>query len=263
MYRINPLYRNVLITADEVLFHAATEDNIGISYIQKNIINAEERFVRTAMGSDFYDDFASQKNRIITSANQTTLLSQINATLPTGTPFFTVDNLQVGMFLNAIELVTDQTYVTLWYQLLWKFIAECVEFMTIPNTWLRSAAQGQMKNNPEVLGGITNGQASASGDLKDVKFKMDKAIQDRIDPLQNALHAWLCNQKKKNPASYPLYKRECECDKDGLVSTKRKSDIMVDIYPKYRPYPEFPDGEFSQVPPESWFNGNCGCRDRD
>lgn len=46
MYSINRLNRPVLITPDEVLFHAATDHSVDARQILQNIIIAEERIIR-------------------------------------------------------------------------------------------------------------------------------------------------------------------------------------------------------------------------
>ena len=58
---------------------------------------------------------------------------------------------------------------------------------------------------------------------------MDKAMQDGIDPLIEAMHEWLCIQKKNNPKSFLLYNKLCDCDANG-ISYKRKTDILTNIY---------------------------------
>ena len=66
MYLINRLNRNVLITPDEVIFHAATDSDISERQILQNIIVAEERFIPSIIGDKFYEDFISKKNVKVT-----------------------------------------------------------------------------------------------------------------------------------------------------------------------------------------------------
>jgi len=54
-------------------------------------------------------------------------------------------------------------------------------------------------------------------------------MQDVIDPLLEAMHQWLCMNKKNNPKLFLLYTKPCDCDASG-VSYKRKTDILTDIY---------------------------------
>lgn len=225
MYRINYTGRPVLITPDEVLFHAATDKDADVRMILQNIIIAEERWIAPALGDDFYYDFVSKKNTKVTQANQASLLATINASLTAaGKATITTAAIPVGSYINAIEYITDAAYVELWEMFLWKLTAEAVDLATIVPSWLRSTAQGQQKNNPEVIGG--NGQNSASGDRKDVQFKIDKAVQDRLDPLIERMHLWLC----KRQSSYSLYTKACECDNPDGVSFKRKTDWVFGAY---------------------------------
>lgn len=62
-------------------------------------------------------------------------------------------------------------------------------------------------------------------DLRTVKWAMDKKMMDRIDPLLEAAHAWLCKYK----TSYPLYSKPCDCDVNG-VAYKRKTQFVMGIY---------------------------------
>lgn len=219
MYRINYTGRPVLITPDEVVFHAATDTSVDPRQILQNIIVAEERWIAPALGDDFYYDLVAQKNVEVTASNQASLLASLNASLTAAAlPTAQLSDIPIGTYINAIELVADTDLVTFWKMFLWKITAEAVDLATIVPSWLRHTAQGQQKNNPEVIGG--NGQNSASGDRKDVQYKIDKAIQDRLDPLLERMHLWLCKRK----SLYPLYTKACECDNPNGVAFKRKTD---------------------------------------
>lgn len=221
MYQINRLNRNVLITPQEVIYHAATGHTVDERMILQNIIIAEQRFVAPILGFDFYESLITEKNVTVTSGNQSTLLADINAYASTiGTDVFTVSDIPEGTIINASEKLSADNKI-LWDQHLWKLVAECVECVLILPSWLQHTSQGQQKNNPEVIGG--NGQNSVTGDLKDVKYKEDKYIQNRIDPLTESLKYFLC----KNNNKYPLYK--CVSESDG-VSYQRKSPIIFGIY---------------------------------
>lgn len=218
MYRINYTGRPTLVTPDEVLFHMAADKDVAPRDILQNIIVAEERWIAQAMGDEFYYDFCNAKNVEVTSTNQASLLTDINASLTAaGKPTIVLADIPIGIYVNAIELVTNSNYVELWKWFLWKLCSECVALTTIVPTWLRQTAQGQQKNNPAVIGG--NGSGSETGDRKDVQFKIDKYVQDRIDPLLERMHLWLCKRK----SSYSLYTKACDCGDDG-VSFKRKTD---------------------------------------
>lgn len=222
MYQINQLNKKVLITPSEVTFHAPTTHTIDARSILQNIIIAEQRFIAPVIGRDFYESLLSEKNKVVTSGNQTSMLSTINAYLTTvGDDGVTSTDLPVGSMVNAAETLSANN-LTLWNEHLWKLIAECVECVLIVPTWLQHTSQGQQKNNPEVIGG--NGQNSASGDLKEIQYKEKKFREDRIDPLIEAMKYFLC----KNASSYPLY--TCEDTSIDGVSISRKSPIIFGAY---------------------------------
>lgn len=230
MYRINRLNRNVLITADEVLFHAPSEGNVAERDIIQNIIIAEERFVCDALCAEFYYDFINKKNKIVTETNQGELLNKINDSLDNyGLKNIEKSDLPIGIIINAIEFVDNKDYVDLWNMFLWKFTAECVDLMCIVPNWLRHTNQGQMLNSPRVIG---YGTESGSGDVKEVKFKLDSMILDRINPFKEKMHEWICQRIEK----FPLYCKECRnCNcysgknKDKSIKAQ-KSDIILGIY---------------------------------
>lgn len=222
MYQINRLNKKVLITAQEVMFHAPTSHTIDERNILQNIIIAEQRFIAPVIGRDFYDSLLSQKNVTVTSGNQTTMVTNVNNYLTSiGETNITSTDIPVGTLINASELLNANN-LTLWNEHLWKIIAECVECVLIVPTWLQHTSQGQQKNNPEVIGG--NGQGSVTGDLKDVRYKEDKFIQDRIDPLIESMKYFLC----KNKNIYTLY--TCEDDSIDGISISRKSPIIFGAY---------------------------------
>lgn len=234
MYRINRLHRNVLITPDEVIFHAPTDQQIDERQVLQNIIVAEERFIANCLGDGFYEDFINKKNTKVTGQNKSDLLTKINQSLAmSNLPVITESDLKYGMIINAIELVDDEWYIKLWERFLWKLTAECVDMMTIVPSWLRHTSTGQQMNNPNVIGG--NGSGSASGNQKDVQFKITTSLQDRIDPLIERMRLWLC----QNKAHFPLYTKDCGggcgCDEnngnapDG-VSHIRKTNFITNLY---------------------------------
>lgn len=224
MYRINRLNRNVLITPDEVLFHIASDQGVNERQILNNIIIAEERFIVDALCPELYDDFTSQKNRKVTVENQEELIEEINKSLTTvGLSEITIDDLPVGTIVNAIEFVDNEHYKDLWNRYLWKIIAECVDLIATVPSWLRHTNQGQQMNNPKVIGG--NSTNSASGEAKDVKFKLDSALQDRINPMLSRMDEWLC----KNRGNFSLYCKRCACD-DEMNELSKKTNFIIGIY---------------------------------
>lgn len=231
MYRINRLNRNVLITSDEVLFHAPSEGNVAERSIIQNIIIAEERYVSDALGAIFYYDFINKKNKVVTNANQNELLNKINDSLDIyGLANIEKRDIPIGIIINAIEFVDNKDYVDLWNMYLWKFTAECVDLACTVPSWVRHSEQGQMLNNPKVIG--ANAGAS-SGDVKEIKFKLDSTMLDRINPLREKMHEWICQRIDK----FPLYYHHNDCIKNNCCSdnTKdkikaQKSDIIFGIY---------------------------------
>lgn len=205
MYSLNPLNRFVLVTADEVLFHGATSHTTDTRQIEQAIIIAEERFVKKAICKELYEDFRSKKNVVVTSGNIATLSAATGLTLV------------AGDIVNAIELVASSWYKTLWSEYLWKICAECVIYTATPTNFSEYTSQGEMINNPRTV--LTDGQGASSATAKEVAWKMDKMLMDRIDPLLASMHEWLCDNK----ANFPLYTcKSCACTEDG-ISTSRKS----------------------------------------
>ncbi|MGC4130241.1 MAG: hypothetical protein QM564_11960 [Bergeyella sp.] len=233
MYRINRLKRNVLITPDEVIFHAATDKEISEQSIRPNIIIAEERWIANAICDKFYEDFISQKNKEVTAENKAELLGKINnSLLIDGLNPIKESDLKVGMIINAIEFVENEWYVKLWNRFLWKLTAECVDAMSIVPSWLKHTSSGQQKNNPNSIGG--NGKESASGEKSEIQFKLDNYIQDRIDPIIERMKLWIC----QNKSHFPLFCKDCGeicgCDENGNqpdgVSHIRKTNWIPNIY---------------------------------
>ncbi|GAB0154765.1 hypothetical protein CHRYSEOSP005_00250 [Chryseobacterium sp. Alg-005] len=232
MYRLNHLKRDVLITPDEVIFHAPTDQAIDERQILQNIIVAEERWIANAICDKFYEDFITKKNIRVTETNKADLTIKINASLEAdGLNPIKESDLKIGMIINSIELVDNPWYVKLWERFLWKITAECVDVAAIIPTWLRHTSLGQQLNNPNAIGG--NGASSASGGVKEVQLKLNSAIQDRIDPLLERMHLWICQNKEH----FPLYCKECGgcgCDGDlkdvDGVSHIRKTNFITNIY---------------------------------
>ncbi|AZA82159.1 hypothetical protein C1637_09985 [Chryseobacterium lactis] len=232
MYRLNNLKRNVLITPDEVIFHAATDQQIAERQILQNIIVAEERWIANAICDKFYEDFISKKNVTVTQENKADLLQKINTSFELdGLNPIKDSDLKIGMIINAIEFVDNLWYVKLWERFLWKLSAECVDMTSIVPSWLRHTSIGQQMNNPNAIGG--NGASSASGGVKEINFKQASSIQDRIDPLIERMHLWICQNKE----NFPLYCKDCGgCGCDGEltgvdgVSHIRKTNFITNIY---------------------------------
>jgi hypothetical protein len=212
MYQVNPLNRKVLIMSDEVLFHGATSHTTDVRMIEQAIIIAEERFVKKSICKAFYEDFRNKKNVIVDNTNIATLSAATGVTLV------------AGEIVNAIELVTNAWYKTLWNEYLWKICAECVIYTATPTNFSEYTSQGEMINNPKGI--LSDGQGAVSASHKEVSWKMDKMLMDRIDPLLSSMHEWLCDNKEQ----FPLYTcRACACDEDG-VSVSRKTGWVHGLY---------------------------------
>lgn len=216
MYRVNELPRKVLITPDEVIAWGPTDGAADPRNILLAIQIAEDRFVRPVICKDLYNDFREQKNVEVTEINKTYLESLF----PSGT------SLSVGSLVNALELVTDTWYKKLWNEQLWKLVAECVIYIASPTNFSRYTAAGEMVNNPKVLSMSGEGSGSNTVDLKDMKWKMDKLLMDRIDPLIATTQEYLCD----NVANFPKYNcRKCSCDdsKNGISYQRKTAWIHV------------------------------------
>lgn len=223
MYQISRLGRKTLITPREVIFHAPVGHTIDERNYWNNVIIAEERFIAPALGRDLYEAILNEKNTVIDSGNQAAQLVLINAYLTAnGEATISSGDLPVGSIVNAYEYLTTPAYQTLWNQYLWKLIAECVEYMAIVPTWLQHTSQGQVMNSPS----IPLGSGSTSGEMKDIRYKKDSYLQDRIDPLLAAMRYFLC----KNVADYSLYTLDCDCDTPDGISVNRKSAFIFGAY---------------------------------
>ncbi|MFB6453711.1 hypothetical protein ACE38W_00445 [Chitinophaga sp. Hz27] len=201
---------------DEVIKHAETPHDIDHRKILQSIIVAEERLVRPCLGDAFYYALLDAKNVQVTLANRDSLQGQIEAA------GYTEITLQIGNILNSSDFLPT-SFLTLWQQHLWKLTAECVMLSAIPGNFVQftSAAvvHGVPASGPMTTAGVVSPSLSA------VKWSMDKQMMDRIDPLMEAMHAWLCHHKSE----YPLYKKDCGCDAKG-IAYKRKSDIILGLY---------------------------------
>jgi hypothetical protein len=222
MYRINPLKRNVLITVDEVVFHAPTKQTLDPRTIEQHIIVAEERFIRPHLGYDFYQALVVAKNTIVTSANKGTLETQINNSLEEGQ---TVAELTEGQVVNAYEFLSTDNQ-KLWTEHLWKLTAECVMLLAYPEGLVQFGTEGVHLSNPPAspMGGGT-----ASPDLRTMKWAMDKKLMDRIDPLLESMHQWLCKQQDADVSKFATYDKDCDCNYEG-VAYKRKTDFILGLY---------------------------------
>lgn len=211
MFNLNPLMRPVLITADEVVFHAPSKHTLDLRTIEQSIIVAEERFIRPALGDEFYEALIAAKNTEVTDANINTL----RAVMPNTAIY-------AGQYVNSFTNLSDANKL-LWKMHLWKLTAECVMMLATPEGFVQFSSEGVVHTNP-TAGPLTSGNVITPS-LGAVKWTMDKKLMDRIDPLLDAMHKWLC----KRIVDYPLYKNPCDCDTEA-GSNPRRSDIVLGIY---------------------------------
>ncbi len=219
MYRRSQLPRKVLITTDEVIAQCAADENPGVRQLLAAIQIAEERFILPMIGRDMYYDFRNKKNVVVNSINKAFLEGLINE----GNTSEAVV-LNEGDIVNALELVDNTWYKELWIEHLWKLTAECVIYIASPTNYSRFTSSGEMENNPK---SITNeGQGSATVDLNKMKWKMDKMLMDRINPLITAFDAWMY----ANRGQFPLFKNYADWNNNEVVDVKRKSPWITGIY---------------------------------
>lgn len=225
MYRLNLLSKKVLITTDEVVAQSHSQNDMEVRKILPSIIPAEERFVRPAIGFAFYQQLIDEKNKTVTEENKSDLETAINSSLPAGAVPVT---LKVGSIVNSAEFLTDANKA-LWYEYLWKLAAESVSLLTLAEGYVQQGAVGTFMAQPPA--GPINNTSIVSPDLKSLQYVTGTKQKDRIDPLVESMHLWICYKKSVNKGSYPLYVRTCPCDElpDG-ISTKRKTQFLTDIY---------------------------------
>lgn len=209
--------------ADEVIFHAPTKHTLDPRMIEQSIIIAEERFISAALGFDYYEALLNSKNLVITDSNKSAQQTLINNSLPAGSAIVT---LNAGDIINAAEYLPADD-LALWNRLLWKLTAECVLLTAYPEGFVQFSTSGTIHDAPPAGPMTTGGVVTA--DMRSVRWVMDKKLSDRIGPLRENMHTWLCKQKKADITKYPLYKHHCDCNADG-VAIKRKTDIILGIY---------------------------------
>jgi hypothetical protein len=159
-----------------------------------------------------YEAIRLQKNTVVTALNISTMSIAVNLGNTSE-----VITLSIGDVVNALELVSNAWYKTLWTEYLWKICAEAVVYVATPTNYSEYTSQGEMINNPKSI--LNEGQGAVSASQKEVAWKMDKLLMDRIDPMLQSMHEWICD----NIVNFPLYKcKPCACNEDG-VSYKRKS----------------------------------------
>jgi hypothetical protein len=184
--------------------------------IMQSIIIAERRFIKPMIGWKVYNALVDAKNQVVTSGNMATLQADLNAGRGADRDIIT---LVEGDMVNS-DTYLDATQLAFWQNHLHKITAECVYFVSLPVNRARFTSQGMMKNNPET---ITESRASITIDLKDLKHLMDRSLQDRISPLIEDMHIYLCR------TGYPQYDKDCACNSDG-DPYRKKTDFILGMY---------------------------------
>lgn len=210
----NPLKTKVLITTDEVIFHAPVDNQGDARTILQSIIIAERRFIKPILGSTLYQTLIDAKNKLVTADNIVEYQTAIDdETHDDREPVTLVE----GDMVNS-DTFLDSTQADLWHTCLHKIVAESVWFCALPVNRSRFTAQGIIHNFPQEALGTSN---SVSVDLRTLKHLMDRGLQDRISPLIDDMHSYMC------VSHYPGYTRECGCDGKG---TPKKTDFILGMY---------------------------------
>lgn len=215
---VNELIRPTLITPHEVQRVRAKVNGIDLSRIATNIIVAEERFIRPALGSDFYDALVEAKNVEVSSASLESLQQDIRKEW--NDPALA---LNVGDVIND-EMLMNEYQRKLWRQYLWQVVAECVWFVAFPDNYTDFTSSGLVHNVPKFAGFQENGNSQTTPSQKTLEFQMDKILTGRIAPLLENMHAWLC----KNKEHFPEYKKDCGCNADGTMTGS--GPVFINIY---------------------------------
>jgi hypothetical protein len=130
--------------------------------------------------------------------------------------------LKVGDIVNAAEYLAGYNS-TLWYELLWKLTAECVMLTAFPEAYVQFGSEGVV--HTVAPAGPMGGGGTVAPELRTVKWTMDKKLMDRIDPLIEALHSYICTNKGR----FPKYTKSCPCDAE-VNSKSRKTDLVLGLY---------------------------------
>lgn len=204
--------RNVLITVDEVLFHAPTQHTMDPRMIEPHIITAEERFIRTELGFKLYDELITAKNVEVTELNKDQLTTDTK-----------INDLEVGDIVNGFGFLSANQ-IKLWKQQLWKLTAEAVMTSAFPEGFVQQGTQGAFHNNPPAGLMVTSGFVTPL--VSSMKWQLDKKIFDRISPLIDALHNYLCNNK----TLFALYDDKRCPDCEGDEAKAKHSGIALNLY---------------------------------
>src|SRR6478609_9320313 len=110
MIDVNPLKTKVLITVDEVNFHAPIDQQADYRTILQNIIIAERRFIKPILGSSVYQALIDAKNVLVTEANLATSTTEVNEGRPED---------REPIILHPGDYLNSETYLSTVQQDLW------------------------------------------------------------------------------------------------------------------------------------------------
>lgn len=192
-----------LITTDEIIHQVGNANQIDPKVFLNNIIIAETR-VAKFLCYDFYEELVNQKNKKVDSSN----LAYYQGLFPSL-------SIQIGDYINDVNFLSadnKELWINGW---LWKYIAECVMWYSIPNNFAKFETQGLLHHEPNIIG--RESANSVTTDLKTAQWINDRT-NDRIDQLEGYIQNWICKRKDK----YPLY---CNCKNDACVGTNGNNAI--------------------------------------
>lgn len=221
MYSLNKLKRNVLITFEEVMFHAPTKHTLDERLISQSIIVAEERFLRTELCYDFYEALINSKNVLITEDNKDQYQTDIIAATPEDDPLGPIE-IKVGDILNASEFLSIVNQ-ELWNKYLWKITAEAIVISAYPDAYVQLGSEGALHTVSPA--GLQQTSGFVLPLLTSIKWAIDKKIQDRLGPLLDSMKQYLC----RNKTSFPTYcKEKCPCDDE--TTNSKNAGVALDAY---------------------------------
>lgn len=219
MYALIKIGRRVLISPSEVISNVTADATLSIDKVQHSIIIAEERFVRTFLGWELYELLLNAKNQVVTDDNKVSLQASIDDT------YKETITLKNGDIVNASEFLSAD-YKALWDYGLCKYIAEAVKFVAIPDAYAEWSESGIQKNNPAIPTLAENQERVAAIGLNEAKWLMDTWMNQRLEPLKNAIHTFIC----RNVTKYPGYIQPCECNDNRANAVAKSGYVVTSFY---------------------------------
>lgn len=161
---------------------------------------AEDRFLKTFICSEFYEDLISQKNPIPSNYND-----------------------KLGPIVQAYPSNAD--YEFLWTEYLLAYLSRCSYYMALPDIAVQTGSNGLFVNNTEFGQNIG---------VDGIKFKRDIELQN-IEGRKPIILKYLCDNSEK----YPLFNtegicKECchdckegNCNKHSVLQNGRDLGIII------------------------------------